>query len=330
MIELSFVIPAYNVERYIERCLISIFSQDVDESRYEVIVIDDGSTDNTLQILNEHTAGHINLRIVLQQNQGPSVARNKGIELSNGRYIWFVDADDYILGGSIGKFLTEVQNEDFDVLCFPFKLIEPDGKSYVGTYPQSLMNSNMTGKNAVKNGYNKWAVWMAGWNKSYINSINLRFMPDVIRGEDSLFAYYAIMQSQKMRILDTPMYVYERKEGGLTTVDTPDYYRKQRLGDITIIKKLIDLSMAYQNQDKEISVMINMQLKKIQFGLIYSLYRNRKQYGKLGIIDEVVKQMKEERLYPIKPPFYSWKKAILSVLLNREFILTKSFWGYRV
>mgnify|MGYP003311839546 CR=1 FL=1 len=91
---LSVIIPAYNVERYVQACLDSVFALPLSESEMEVLVIDDGSTDNTPQILAENALRHSNLRVMRQPNQGQSVARNWGIEEAQGEYILFVDADD--------------------------------------------------------------------------------------------------------------------------------------------------------------------------------------------------------------------------------------------
>lgn len=89
---LSIVVPVYNVEEHLRECLDSIFYESVDESLYEVIAIEDGSTDSSPERLRSYTK-HKNLRIVAQENVGPSVARNRGISEASGRYVVFVDGD---------------------------------------------------------------------------------------------------------------------------------------------------------------------------------------------------------------------------------------------
>lgn len=97
---LSIIIPAYNVENYIVRCLSSIYQPNSDESRFEVLVIDDGSTDNTLLVANEFSSSHSNIRVIHKPNGGVSTARNIGLDKSIGKYIMFVDADDWLGGKS--------------------------------------------------------------------------------------------------------------------------------------------------------------------------------------------------------------------------------------
>lgn len=90
----SVIIPAYNVEKYLQKCLDSVFALPLREDEMEVLVIDDGSTDGTAEILAQNAVAHSNLRLFYQENQGQSVARNLGIEEAKGDYIFFVDSDD--------------------------------------------------------------------------------------------------------------------------------------------------------------------------------------------------------------------------------------------
>ena len=85
---ISIIIPAYNVEQYIQRCLDTIYSQNVNRTTFEVILVDDGSTDSTLQIVKEYVLNYNNLTIISQQNSGASSARNAGIRKAKGDYIW--------------------------------------------------------------------------------------------------------------------------------------------------------------------------------------------------------------------------------------------------
>lgn len=321
MIELSFVIPTYNVEKYIDRCLNSIYSQSVDEKRYEVIVVDDGSKDSTVDILRKWQKYHGNLRVETQENHGPSVARNKGIDLSKGKFLWFVDSDDYILDNALDVFLSEASREDVDVFFFPFKLIEPDGLSYNATYPSLLMDGIMTGKDAIKNGFNKWAVWMAGWNKNYINRLNLRFLTDVCRGEDAFFAYCAVIQTKRMKVIKTSLYVYERKEGGLTTASNLTMYKKQRMGEVIVLRSLLDLCQKIGELDEESYSMAYAHYNKLRFGLILTLFKNRKRCRKDNINEEIISIMKKNRMYPLKGPFLSLKYQFLSFFLNNEHLI---------
>ena len=94
--KLSIIIPVYNVEKHISRCLDSLINQDIDKSEYEVIIISDGSKDNSIPIAERYCKLHVNFSIYHQENQGVGAARNKGLSLAKGDYIYFLDPDDYI------------------------------------------------------------------------------------------------------------------------------------------------------------------------------------------------------------------------------------------
>ncbi len=94
MPKISFIIPAYNVERFIKRCLDSIYSIGVESQ--EVIVVDDGSTDATSEIIESYRHTHPDMLIISQPNRGLSAARNSGLEKATGEFVWFVDSDDYL------------------------------------------------------------------------------------------------------------------------------------------------------------------------------------------------------------------------------------------
>ena len=114
---LSIIIPVYNLKDYIIGCLQSIYSQDVDENLYEVVAIDDGSTDDSLSLLNGFSQKHQNLKVLHQENGGVSSARNNGIRHCSAPFITFVDADDEILPTSFQKVIDLIARENvFDVI----------------------------------------------------------------------------------------------------------------------------------------------------------------------------------------------------------------------
>ena len=104
-IRLSIVIPVCNLENYIAETLDSCLAQDILPEEYEIICIDDGSKDNSLAVLNHYAQTHSNIIVHTKENGGVSSARNKGIELAQGQYIWFVDGDDLIAENALGTLL---------------------------------------------------------------------------------------------------------------------------------------------------------------------------------------------------------------------------------
>ena len=103
---LSIIVPVYNAEKWLRRCVDSLLNQDLPREDYEIILVDDGSTDGSLKICDEYLAAHPGLvRVIHQPNSGVSMARNTGIELAKGEYLSFVDSDDYITYDFIEKYV---------------------------------------------------------------------------------------------------------------------------------------------------------------------------------------------------------------------------------
>ena len=105
--KISIVIPVYNAEKYLSGCLDSILAQQYG-GELELICVNDGSNDNSAQILQNYAAKNLNIKVISQVNKGAAAARNAGMKAASGKYISFIDADDYILAGLYSKFAQEI------------------------------------------------------------------------------------------------------------------------------------------------------------------------------------------------------------------------------
>ena len=116
MKKISVIIAAYNAEEYLSETMDSIFLQTMDNSDYEVIVVNDGSSDNTLSILNSYKANYSNLTIIDKENGGPSFARNAGLDIAKGEYIFFFDADDILELDALTSMYDAASEKQADLL----------------------------------------------------------------------------------------------------------------------------------------------------------------------------------------------------------------------
>jgi glycosyltransferase involved in cell wall biosynthesis len=117
ILDISLIVPAYNSEKYIENCINSLLDQDLPKSKYEIIIINDGSTDGTAAILNRISAENENIRLINQENKGRHEARNIGASLANGRYIWFIDNDDFISSKCLKSIVQIADENSLDVFA---------------------------------------------------------------------------------------------------------------------------------------------------------------------------------------------------------------------
>lgn len=123
----SVIIPVYNVEKYLKECIDSVINQEY--KNIEIIIINDGSTDNSIYILNDYQLKYRNIRIVTQENSGLSATRNKGIELATGKYIYFLDSDDYILPNTIKNLIEKMEENNLDIIRFSAEPFMDDGNN---------------------------------------------------------------------------------------------------------------------------------------------------------------------------------------------------------
>ena len=125
---LSIIVPIYKVERYLKKCVDSLLNQDIDN--YEIILVDDGSTDSCPQICEEYAAQYNNVRVVHRENGGLSAARNSGIEVAKGAYLMFVDSDDFIEPNVLGALMEQVERDNLDVLRYKHQYVDANGCPY--------------------------------------------------------------------------------------------------------------------------------------------------------------------------------------------------------
>lgn len=118
MVKVSIIVPVYNVEKYIKRCVDSLLNQTFED--YELVFINDGSKDNSLEILNTYKSNS-KIRIYTQSNKGPALTRNRGIKLASGKYIMFIDSDDYVDSDYIEKYYNAVTEGDYDLVIGGYK-----------------------------------------------------------------------------------------------------------------------------------------------------------------------------------------------------------------
>ena len=126
-LEFSIIIAAYNEEKYLKKCLDSILCQQFDS--YEIIIIDDGSTDATGSIADEYGGRNVNIKVIHWENHGLILTRRKGLSLAKGEYVLFLDVDDFHLGESLFTLHKLVEKENPDAIMFRFRFIYENGEN---------------------------------------------------------------------------------------------------------------------------------------------------------------------------------------------------------
>ena len=187
----------YNVEPFIRECLDSCLHQSVPPNQYEIICVDDGSTDNTLTIVHEYECQNNNLSVVsLSDNKGVSTARNIGIDIAKGNYLWFVDGDDYIENGFLPVLFRFLQKHD--VNCVEFCALEfKDNLSQNGRVFNEMIYTNNI-------------LFLKVFDKNTVLVNNIRFDENLCYGEDQLFSFTFSVCCKQTEHIDMVGYYYRR------------------------------------------------------------------------------------------------------------------------
>lgn len=213
----SVIIPVFNAEKNIERCIQSLLKQQY--SDFEILVIDDGSTDNTLSIL-DHYNKNEKIRIFYQENKGVSVARNLGIKNSRGKYIGFVDADDEVLPNFLNNLVRAINiKEDIDVSICGFEI--KDAKTKKLNYKTNFQDKIVSSENLISHIFDSNGpmgfVWNKLWKKEVIDKNQISFRADVTMAEDLIFVIDYLLCSKNVFIINSIEYVYYQNSNSLSS-----------------------------------------------------------------------------------------------------------------
>ena len=212
---ISVIIPAYNCEKYVERCLDSILSQSGAE--LDVVVVNDGSTDGTLDTLEKY-AGRI--RVKTTENKGSAAARNAGIELARGDYVMFIDADDWIAEGTIERLCGVIGDTGADVVRFRYVKIYPDGHEVMDA--NQFDEFDVVEKKDFKEkiypyfirGIRLNSMCVGIYKSSLIKGRALR--EDMKVAEDAVFSLGTYTKAEKVALIPDILYYYYQTGTGLT------------------------------------------------------------------------------------------------------------------
>lgn len=209
---LSIVIPCYNVEKYIVKCLDSVYSQNVNDEFFEVIIVNDGSPDRSVELAEPYIKNHSNCSLINQMNGGLSVARNKGLENAKGDYVWFVDSDDWLMQGSLCYVLFEIQNNpSVDIFASSLLLHNEETKKEIGEC--ALKNMFVSGVEYFEKGYPYGAAPRSIYKRKFLIEENIRFAPGLLH-EDGMWGFQVYYCAKNIKLLDKHIYVYLQRTSG--------------------------------------------------------------------------------------------------------------------
>lgn len=253
MPKISIIMPVYNVSKYLQKCLDSIVEQSLKD--IEIICVDDGSTDNSLDILKEYEKKDERFVIVSQENMGQGIARNKGLKISNGKYVLFIDPDDWINVNALEEVYNFAEEKSANIVRFDYKVYDEYSKKTREISFDEIIKENFDYVIEDKSAYNYkmfksgcmsklgLSVWEFLYNRQFILDNEIMFSPSR-RGEDHLFSIGATLCADKIYYLKKYLYFYRVRPGSAINSVGEDNFKVfdniKRLKIFLIKKSLYD------------------------------------------------------------------------------------------
>ena len=224
---LSVVVPVYRVEPYLRECLDSLFTQDVSEDAYEVVCVDDGSPDNCGKILDEYALSHRNMVVIHQKNAGVSAARNKGLDNASGKYVWFVDPDDFIQDDFLEKLFAVIKTQNApDMITF--------GVYEFGDYttdcvlsPEELLHKRELKNNRAPNEQYDATLCRHLYLRKIFVENHIAFDPEIRACEDNVVHFLVEGKVRTQAMIPEVGYFYRKRTNSLSTGSAEHYYESR-------------------------------------------------------------------------------------------------------
>ena len=344
---ISVIIPMYNVEKYLPDSLFSILNQSYQE--FEVICVDDCSTDSTLEILEYFEQLDSRIRVIKNStNRGPGYSRNRGIDVAHGKYLFFLDSDDWLSFDALKLLVEKAENDELDVLMFKNYVFYEDSQKF-GT--ESYYEMDFMNKWDSKI-FNHWdldktkffAIPNPPWNKLYLKSFlddnQIRFPNENLIQEDNPFFYKVITDAKRVSLINKHIYNRRRRSGSIMTLKNErlldnipishkiisvflehyelyEYYKREVLYYIfvaTLMGKYNQIEATYKKQ-----FFIKIQKVFSDFIEKYGLYEDIKKYVDKEVLDffkfeEIAKKTITSPLISVVIPVYNVENYLIECL----------------
>ncbi len=262
MCKISVIIPFYNSEKYIKICIESIINQSLKD--IEIICINDGSTDNSLEIIEQLSLTDSRIKIYSQENKGVSAARNLGLSLSKGKYIYFIDSDDYIKQDTLEKSYNLAEETNSDIIIFDVNNVYGETiistnrvHDFVKKNKKQLIEFSSMPEIVYQNCYTVCKLY----NKDFIYKNKLEFPVGIVNSEDTIFWFLSLFCNPKISLLDESLYFYRKHENNFNSSDSAH-----------IIKTLFDSYIYFSNTDDFKKTSILNQILVLDYYLRISVF----------------------------------------------------------
>ena len=292
---LSFIIPLYNSAQWLHKCLYSVLNQDIPESELEIICVNDGSPDNSADMAREIAREHPCIIVIDQENQGPSGARNTGMRHATGKYLCFVDPDDFVEPNVYGGLIRQMEEQQLDMLRFDYQVVNEHYEiipkrpfELKFDYTPQLMTGTQFLTERLDIACN---IWRYIYRTDIIIKNNIWcYVGDYY--DDTPWLPLVLMKAERMNICDTVVYDYLERSDSLVNAKSPKAVQRKIDGKVMLLEILTEQLKSIDNMDVRSwydVIIVHATSSLLTLVGIYK-YASRNQY---------LKRLKQLNLYPL-------------------------------
>jgi glycosyltransferase involved in cell wall biosynthesis len=315
--KLSILIAAYNVEQFIKKCLLSCYQEEYGND-YEIIVVNDGSTDNTSDVLEQLEIEIPNLKIVYQENTGLGAARNTGIQYAKGVYVWMIDGDDFLEPNSIPCVLEKLKSDE-DIYAFNYRIVNEKNTQLSVKDEQNNSDNILDAITYYQKHQELSYTWQYVCKKSLFIDNQLHFKQN-INMQDSEILPKIMFFAQRVLISTEIVYNYVQQKTSFTNTNNGQKRIKYFQSIIEVDKSLNDF--AEKIKDKSTVLYEAIQLKRIS---LHRIVFNHLVFFKYNsqTLKSILTILKQADFYPLKYKPTEFKKKMIKIALNFNPIISK-------
>ncbi|NDW17687.1 glycosyltransferase family 2 protein [Dysgonomonas sp. 216] len=313
--KISIIIPVYNVEPYVERCILSIIEQDVFPDEYEIIAVNDGSTDQSGQILEKLQQAYPFIKIINKENGGLSSARNEGLKHISGDYIFFLDSDDWITDGSMAFLTNWINSVESDIYLWRLDEIYDNGTI---KRPKNVLSDNnkiLTTEDYLNSHTLISTACQGLFARQIFDKYNIRFKNGFL-AEDDDFVVRFFSRAKTIVCTHRSVYCYYQRQG---SISKGQEFEKKIIGDRLIMLEELDAYISLF--DGRMKTGLQRKLDFLAIDIIRLCIRKRLPEQ---IINETLSGLKNIGYFPLKTGrIYSIKYLIFKIVFSFPSLIKK-------
>ena len=324
---LSVILPVYKTEDQLARCLSSLLEQDLAPADYEVIVVDDGSPDGSVGVARGFEERYRNVIIVRQANRGLSAARNAGLDIARGRYLWFVDSDDYVAAAVMAGLTGLMERGRLDALAFGYSTVDDESRARreAPRFDWDATPEVVTGVQLIASGWYTRGVWVYLFDRVFVERNALRFEEQRFV-EDVLFTATALTAAERVSRIPADIYRYVRRPGSIMWRRESAHARKMIEDYEHAVFALQDLRVCASNSgvtEPAYHERLGLDQESYLFFLVLRLVRS--DLPLRPMLSGVLRRVRSIGVYPLtrfpgrdNP---GWRYRALTAIVNHAFLL---------